>query len=157
MIYTIEYMNIQITGVKDMTDFGARLGGLLVGGVIIELVGDVGAGKTTLAKGIALGLGIDEDVQSPSFTISRVYTGREGLRMAHYDFYRLNDPGIMKAELAEVVADPQTITLIEWAELVGDTLPADRLTIRITPITETERQLDITSGGSRAQWVEKQL
>jgi tRNA threonylcarbamoyladenosine biosynthesis protein TsaE len=150
-------MSIEIHTAEDMTDFGARLGVALLGGEVIELIGDVGAGKTTLAKGIAAGLGVSEDVQSPSFTISRVYDARDELHMAHYDFYRLNDPGIMSDELQETIADDKTVTIIEWSGIVEGVLPADRLTIRIVPSSETDRQLSISAGGAQSEWVREQL
>lgn len=127
-----------------MLAFGELIGAQLGGGVVIELIGDIGAGKTTLTKGIAKGMGVDEDVQSPSFTISRLYEARDGLRLAHYDFYRLHDPGILAAELSEAMSDPQTIVVVEWADVVEQVLPDDRVTIRISSPTETSRQLDIT-------------
>lgn len=150
-------MSIEIHGTKDMADFGARLGAALIGGEVIELIGDVGAGKTTLAKGIAAGLGVSEDVQSPSFTISRVYDARDRLRLAHYDFYRLNDPGIMSDELQETIADGKTITVIEWSGIVEGVLPADRLTIRIVPSSESDRQLSVSAGGVQSEWMMEQL
>lgn len=115
----------------DMKEFGRRLGGALRGGECLELIGDVGAGKTTLVQGVAMGLAIDEDVQSPSFTLSREYDARDGLRLAHYDFYRLHEAGVLSFELAESLADPQTITVVEWGETIGAVLPDDRVTIRI--------------------------
>lgn len=126
-----------------MKELGAKLGARLRGGKVIELVGDVGAGKTTLTKGIAAGLLIDEDVQSPSFTISRVYDAKDGLRLAHYDFYRLAEPGIMKDELTEVVHDPHTITVVEWAGVVDGVLPPDHITITIRAVDESKRELTV--------------
>jgi tRNA threonylcarbamoyladenosine biosynthesis protein TsaE len=116
---------------QDMQAYGRALGSVLRGGEVIELVGDVGAGKTTLVKGMASGLDIDEDVQSPSFTISRSYPARDGLVLDHYDFYRLDKPGVMSYELAESLAEPRTITVIEWAETVAEVLPAGHSTITI--------------------------
>ena len=124
-----------------MRALGEKLGRLLKGGEVIELVGDVGAGKTTFTKGLALGLEIDEDVQSPSFTISRVYDARDGLLLAHYDFYRLNDAGIMANELTETTQDPAAVTVIEWADIVEGVLPEHRLRIEITAPSETSRTL----------------
>lgn len=120
-----------IENLQQMIDFGERLGRVLRGGECLELIGDVGTGKTTLTKGLARGLDIDDDVQSPSFTISRTYPARNGLTLDHYDFYRLNDPGIMRYELAESVDDPRVITVIEWADSVADVLPDQRLTARL--------------------------
>lgn len=140
-------MKQHVTSDMAMRSLGAQIAGGLVGGEIIELVGDVGAGKTTLTKGIADGLGIEETVQSPSFTISRVYDAPNGLRMVHYDFYRLHDAGIMADELRETLHDPTTITIIEWADIVDGVLPADRLTISIISPNETERNVEIKAGG----------
>lgn len=128
--------------------FGARLGALFVGGEVIELVGDVGAGKTTLTKGIAEGMGVDETVQSPSFTISRVYDETaKGLRLAHYDFYRLHDAGIMADELRETAYDPTAVTIIEWADIVAGVLPDDHLTITIVAPTEETRHIELRASG----------
>lgn len=150
-------MFIEVNNESAMKEFGARLGALLRGGETIELVGDVGAGKTTLVKGLAIGLTIDDDVQSPSFTISRVYDARDDLHLAHYDFYRLNDAGIMAAELAETTADDKTTTVIEWAQIVDGVLPADRLTISIVPVSEDGRSVEMRSGGESSARLLEQL
>lgn len=142
-------MTIEVHSEDEMRLFGERLATSLRGGDVIELIGDVGAGKTTLTKGIARGLGVDEDVQSPSFTISRIYDARDNLKVAHYDFYRLNDAGIMADELSETITDPQTITIIEWADVVGGVLPENRITVDITSPTETLRNLTITGTPDR--------
>ncbi|MDB5162136.1 MAG: hypothetical protein JWM52_644 [Candidatus Saccharibacteria bacterium] len=140
----IRSMIIEVGSIDAMLKFGEKLGRLLRGGTIIELVGDVGAGKTTFTKGLALGLDVKDDVQSPSFTISRVYEARDGLELAHYDFYRLSDAGIMKDELAETMQSPMTITAIEWADIVEGILPEDRITIQFVSPTEETRTLTIT-------------
>ena len=136
---------------------GAKLGRLLKGGECIELVGDVGAGKTTLVKGVAQGLEIDETVQSPSFTISRVYDTPRELRLAHYDFYRLHDAGIMADELREAAADAQTITIIEWADIVSGVLPDDHLTITIQATGESDRKLTLEGHGPLSRNLLEQL
>jgi tRNA threonylcarbamoyladenosine biosynthesis protein TsaE len=128
----------------EMKALGARLGALLRGGESIELSGDVGAGKTTFVKGLAVGLAIDEDVQSPSFTVSRVYDARDGLQLAHYDFYRLQDAGIMANELDEVIRDDSVVTVVEWADIVEGVLPAERLRVQFTSPSEGDRTLEFT-------------
>lgn len=140
-------MMIEVTSEDAMKAFGVRLGGLLAGGEVLELVGDVGAGKTTLTKGIAAGMGVSEDVQSPSFTISRVYDGRDDMQLAHYDFYRLGDAGIMADELHETIHNPRTTTVIEWAGIVSGVLPADHVTLSITSPGETVRLIELAAGG----------
>ena len=137
-------MIIEVGSENETRALGEKLGALLRGGETIELVGDVGAGKTTFVKGLALGLGIDEDVQSPSFTISRLYDARDNLRLAHYDFYRLTNAGIMADELTETTQDSATVTVIEWADIVEGVLPTSRLSIVFTTPTETSRILSIT-------------
>lgn len=136
-------MIIEVTSEQATKELGESIGKQMKGGEVFELIGDVGAGKTTFVKGIAKGLGVDDEVQSPSFTISRVYDGRDGLQLVHYDFYRLSDPGIMANEVAEMVADPKTITIIEWAAIVEGVLPHSHYSITITAPTETTRAFDL--------------
>lgn len=136
-----------INSEAEMQLLGERLGKKLRGGELIELIGDVGAGKTTLVRGVARGMGIDETVQSPSFTINRVYEAPNGSRLVHYDFYRLNDPGIMAAELSESLADPETVVVIEWADAVDAVLPEDRLTVRIAAPSPDSRQVELAATG----------
>lgn len=123
----------EVESTEAMIALGAAVGSRCLGGDVIELVGDIGAGKTTFTKGLARTLGIDEDVQSPTFTISRTYDTGSGGRLVHYDFYRLSDPGILKSELSESVNDPDAITVIEWANIVDDVLPNH--TIRVSIVT----------------------
>ena len=101
------------------------------GAIVIELVGDVGVGKTTLTRGLAEGLGVKEAVTSPSFTISKAYALPQGGRLVHYDFYRIGEPGLMAEDLAENLADSQNVVVVEWGESVGDLLPEDRVMIRL--------------------------
>lgn len=130
---------IQINSEETMREFGERIGRAVHGGEVIELVGDVGAGKTTFVRGLAAGMGIAETVQSPSFTINRVYTAPDKRFLAHYDFYRLNDPGIMANELAEAMHDDKTVVVIEWADAVTDVLPSDRITLTIATNADDTR------------------
>ena len=132
-----------------MKQLGEAIGRLVSGGEVLELVGDIGAGKTTLTKGIARALGINEPVQSPTFTISRVYDSPKGLRLAHYDFYRLSEAGIMGDEIREAM-DDDSVVVVEWAGAVDDDLPKDRLVVKITTISEEERLVEFHSGGKKS-------
>jgi len=136
-------MIIEVKNETETKALGEKLGTVLKGGEVLQLVGDVGAGKTTFVKGLARGLSIDEDVQSPSFTISRVYDARDELQLVHYDFYRLQDPGIMATELAETVSDTHTVTVIEWADSVAAILPPNHLTLSFVPSSEATRTITI--------------
>ena len=144
-------MELSITSADAMKQLGRKIGMLVRGGEVIELVGDIGAGKTTFTKGLAAALGIEDDVQSPTFTISRVYDSPRGIRLAHYDFYRLNEPGIMRAELNEAVRDQATVTVIEWAEAVADVLPADCLRMTMTATDEEIRNVVLLAGGEKSR------
>lgn len=150
-------MKVKTPDLEGTVSFGRQLGSALRGGEIIELIGDVGAGKTVLTKGIAKGLDIDEDVQSPTFTLNRIYETPDGRRLSHYDFYRLHDAGILRAELEETIHDPETITVIEWADIVESVLPDDRLTIRIAAETEQSRLLTVDAGGPKSRDVLERL
>ena len=150
-------MKILINTEVEMNDFGMRLGAALRGGETFELVGDVGAGKTTLTKAIAKGLGVTSPVQSPTFTISNRYEARDGLTLAHYDFYRLQDAGIMQDELVEVVDDPTAITVVEWGDIVTDGLPSDRTTISILPLSDIARELSVTARTGQVERICKEL
>lgn len=134
-----------------MRELGQRIGAATQGGEVLELIGDVGAGKTTFTKGLALGMHIVEPVQSPTFTISRMYDTAHGLRLAHYDFYRLSEAGIMSDELHETLHEPTTVTVVEWAGIVQGVLPDDHVQMKIIATSETERRCEITAYGLRSR------
>lgn len=138
-------MIIEVHSKEETQALAEKLGAQLVGGEVFELIGDVGAGKTTFVKGLAKGLNIDDDVQSPSFTISRTYDARDGLQLFHYDFYRLQDPGIMANELQEVVNDPTVITVIEWADIVEGVLPKKHISFTFEAPSDTSRRITINN------------
>lgn len=120
-----------------------RIGRKLRGGEVIELISDVGGGKTTFVRGLARGMGSKDVVRSPSFTIGNQYkAGR--LTLHHFDFYRLQEPGIMERELAEALQDPKAVVVIEWGGIAEAVLPPGRLSIRIKPTGETSRRFSFS-------------
>lgn len=133
-----------LKGESATLNFAEQIGRNLKGGEVIELAGDLGAGKTTFVRGIAGGAGSVDHVTSPSFTIRNDYSTKER-SIAHFDFYRLADPGIAKDMLAEEVIDPETTVIVEWAGVVDDILPEDRVEIAISTTAENERQFKIDS------------
>lgn len=116
---------MKIASEAAMLDFGQNFAQNLELPAVIELVGDVGVGKTTFARGLAQGLGVTEPVTSPSFTISKRYAFPSG-ELVHYDFYRLDDPGIMRDELAETLSEPNTVVVVEWGGDVAELLPTHK-------------------------------
>lgn len=148
-------MEIEIPNEAAMERFGSTLAEVILFPSVIELIGDVGAGKTTLTRALARGLGVTGPVQSPTFTISNRYDLPGGRILAHYDFYRLGEPGIMSDELDETIRDAKTLTVIEWGDIVADVLPDDRLTIEVVSPTETSRRLRLVGHGAAQEIVER--
>jgi tRNA threonylcarbamoyladenosine biosynthesis protein TsaE len=120
-----------------------EIGRRLRGGEMIELVGDLGSGKTAFVRGLARGMGSADAVRSPSFALSNQYRAGK-LTLHHFDFYRLDEPGIMARELAEVLEDPRAVVVVEWGGIAEAVLPPGRLTIRIRPTSETSRQFQFS-------------
>ena len=115
-----------------------QVGSRLRGGEVIVLTSDLGGGKTSFVRGLAAGMASHDLVHSPSFTLSNQYKAGD-LTLCHFDFYRLNDPGIMRNELAEVLKDSQAVVAVEWADIVADVLPTDHVLVRIQPTGDTSR------------------
>ena len=120
-----------------------KIGKRLRGGETIELVSDLGGGKTTFVRGLARGAGSSGKVASPTFTISKVYD-TDKFQIHHFDFYRLPEPGIVADELAELVHDPKVVIVVEWGDSVQHALPEERLTIRLRQTPEGSRRLDFS-------------
>jgi len=123
---------------------GSTVGAKLRGGEIFEFVSDLGGGKTTFVRGLAEGFGSNDPVASPSFTISYVYGRPDGKELHHFDFYRLEDPGIVASELAEVEGDENVVVAVEWGELVHNVLPDERILVSIANSSETDRVITFT-------------
>lgn len=135
-------LEISSTGSNDTERIGEALGKSLKGGEVIELVSDLGGGKTTLVRGIAKGAGSLDTVASPSFTIKREYYARD-LTIHHFDFYRLKEPGLIQHDLAEALENPNDIVVIEWADIVQGVLPKDRVTIQSKVTSPDGRKLSV--------------
>lgn len=121
-----------------------RIGALLRGGEIIELRSDLGGGKTTITRGIASGAGSKDEVSSPSFTIINTYNTPR-FTLQHYDFYRLSEAGIMAEELNESMADPSTVVIVEWGDIVHDLLHKKSIIIKIENFGDDERLISVTA------------
>ena len=130
---------MKIASEKEMLDLGKQFAKKCP--KVIELIGDVGAGKTTFTRGLAAGLGITEPITSPSFTISKSYALKNGGRLIHYDFYRLPDPGLMLDDLQENLQDPNNINIVEWGESITDILPENRTKITIKYTNDDSREV----------------
>lgn len=143
--------SIEVVGAGRMAELGARLGKAVQAGDVIALVGDLGAGKTVLAQGLARGLGVPEDVPitSPTFTLINIYEhGR--LVLHHVDLYRLE----RAAELEHVglwdLYRGDGIVVVEWFDRFPDVAPREWLELRIArdPAREDVRQVQIIPHGA---------
>jgi tRNA threonylcarbamoyladenosine biosynthesis protein TsaE len=122
-----------------------RLSELLSKSDVVTLEGDLGAGKTTFTKGLASGLGIKRNVNSPTFTIIKEYKGGR-LPLYHMDVYRLEDAD---EDLGfDEYFHGDGITVVEWAHLIEDQLPCERLDIQILYVNDSTRKIMMTPYGS---------
>jgi tRNA threonylcarbamoyladenosine biosynthesis protein TsaE len=142
----IDVASVTTRSVDDTRDLGAALASVARPGDVVVLAGDLGTGKTALAQGFARGLGVEEQVTSPTFTLVRDYHGR--LRLHHLDVYRLDH--LQEAEdlgLAELV-DDGGVTLVEWGDVIAPALPAEHLEVRLAHgEREDDRSLRLRASG----------
>jgi len=141
----VEY-TIKTGSPEETFRLGQIIGKKLSGGTIVCLMGELGAGKTVLAKGLGQGLGIKEEITSPTFTLIQEYRPEENnLTFVHMDLYRLQYP-----EEAEVIGvtdyfRDDCICLIEWPEIINGLLPEDRIEISIGGSGDLSRTIRIRS------------
>ena len=133
---------------EDTQALGERFGKALRAGDVVALVGDLGAGKTVLAKGIVVGLGGREEATSPSFTLVNVY--ESPLPVYHLDFYRLEREEDVESLGFRDLLDGVGVVLVEWADRVPSCLPADRLEVSIRRIDDRRRALRVRALGPSA-------
>lgn len=131
---------------------GRALARGLAGGMVVTLSGDLGAGKTTFARGVLRGLGWTGPVKSPSYTLLEHYP-LSSIYLYHFDFYRFADPQEWETVGAAEGFTPRTVALVEWPERVAGHLPAADLAVRLAPSTGGDgRTLELvatTTAGER--------
>ena len=129
---------------EETISLGRELGRQLPRHCVVLLIGNLGAGKTTLAKGILSGMGLAEhdEVTSPTFTLIHEYE-RAGRRAYHIDLYRL-DRAVQIATLGlDEIFDREAVVLIEWGERFPELMPAERMEIRLEPSDEDSRRIEV--------------
>ena len=127
---------------------GQEIAACLVPGNILALVGPLGAGKTQLVKGIALGLGVPDSrfVNSPTFVLVNEYAGR--IPIHHLDAYRLNSTAELEALGFEELCAGEAVVLVEWADRVEGAIPADALWIDLAVVSDNERLLTLRTASA---------
>jgi tRNA threonylcarbamoyladenosine biosynthesis protein TsaE len=134
---------------QESARLGWQLAQVLPPGALLALHGDLGAGKTALTQGLAVGLGITAPVTSPTFTLVNRYAAPSGVELVHIDVYRLGEEveGALREAttfgLEEILAETQSILVIEWAERVATLLPADHLQLWLSYHTGQEQTREI--------------
>lgn len=150
-------MEFEVNSIYETTNLGNALGKLLNPGDIVCLTGDLGTGKTHITKGIAKGLGINENITSPTFTIVNEYdSGR--IKLYHFDVYRVSDPDEIYAIGLDDYIFGNGVSIIEWANYIEEILPKDYLHIYIQKdLTKGEnyRKIIITPYGEKYNYVKE--
>ena len=144
---------VRTTSAAETIALGERLGRVAEPGDLVCLWGDLGAGKTQVAKGIARGLDIDATVNSPTFILMNEYAGR--LPLFHVDLYRLADAA--DALAGGVIDDRQIdgVTVVEWPDRMGDVLPEGRVDVVIDGSGDEPREIEVVTTDPRlGRWVE---
>jgi tRNA threonylcarbamoyladenosine biosynthesis protein TsaE len=147
---TEQKFNFNSKSLDQSLALGAKLSKLIKPPLLIEMVGDLGGGKTALVKAIARGLGIEQTVTSPTFNIHRGYASPDGIKLEHFDLYRLNDDEIVANELKDCLNDKKTIVCTEWANHFSGYLAEDRLVIESYYVSENERRYNFKSTGPKS-------
>lgn len=142
---------------KETIKFGKKLGGFLKKGDIIALCGELGSGKTVLAKGIAEGLGVKKpnSVNSPSFVIIKEYIGKRP--MYHFDIYRLNNISELFTVDYNRYFYGDGVCVIEWADKIIQLLPKDFLRIDLSIAGENKRKITVVPHGERYKTLPEKL
>ena len=143
-------MNVISRSPEETFFIGTMIGERLHVGDIVALIGDLGAGKTCLTKGIAVGLGVSEQyhITSPTFTLINEYQGRH--KLYHLDLYRLTGLRDMEDMGFEEYLFGEGVTVIEWAEKIMDVLPDETIFISFTYLGENQRSM-LISGTSESR------
>ncbi len=141
---------------SDTIHLGMKLAGQLKKGDIIGLSGDLGSGKTTLAKGMAKALKVNQHaVNSPTFVLLNVYEGK--LPLFHFDLYRLDKPQDILGIGYEDYFYGEGVSVIEWAQKLGPLLPKDYLAVHLVFLNEGARLIQFVPYGKRAKDILKSL
>jgi tRNA threonylcarbamoyladenosine biosynthesis protein TsaE len=136
---------------------GRLLGEILPPGSFVALVGSLGAGKTLLTKGLARGLGVEDDreVTSPSFVLVNEYRGR--IPVYHLDLYRLDSYAEVEGIGWDEFVSGPGVTLVEWADKVAEELPEERIEIQLQWVGEEKRKIGFSGKGGRGQTLVEEL
>lgn len=127
---------------EDTIKLGEKIGSLLKSGDVIAYSGGLGAGKTTITRGISIGLGLGDEVISPTFSLVNEYTGNN-TRLYHFDMYRITSPDDLETTGFYDYLEDGGILAIEWSENIESELPENTIRINIDRIDDNTRKITI--------------
>lgn len=135
-------MTVTTYSPEETIAFAQKVGGLLRGGDVIAYRGGLGAGKTTFTRGLSLGLGLGDDVTSPTFALVNEYRG-ENISLIHFDMYRINGGADLETTGFYDYMDEDTVIAVEWSENIADALPKDCIYIDIKRVDDNTRAITL--------------
>lgn len=135
-------ITVTTSSAEETIAFAEKIGAMLKGGDIIAYKGGLGAGKTTFTRGLAIGMGLPDEVSSPTFALVNEYRGK-ALTLYHFDMYRImNEEALETTGFYDYLSDDCVIA-VEWSENIADCLPKNIITVAIENIGEEERRIEV--------------
>lgn len=149
-------IHYRCNSVDETIDLGKNLASLMQANDCVVLSGDLGAGKTQFAKGVAAGLGVDDEITSPTFNILLEHVGDE-LPLLHFDVYRLDE----EEDLEDIdffgLLESGGISLVEWGDKFAQAMPDERVDINIYVEDDESRKIQLEGIGPRGEQLEEEL
>ena len=146
-------LEVRTSSAEETREVGEAIAALLRARDAVVLTGDLGAGKTTFVQGVARGLGIEEQVSSPTFTLVKEYSGI--LDVAHVDVYRLERVQDVVDLGLEELGGGDDVLLVEWGDTIEELLPDDRLRVTLTTSMPDDDRRSIAIAATGRLWAER--
>jgi len=129
---------------EETIEFAKKIGSLLKAGDIVAYIGGLGAGKTTFTRGLAVGMGLADEVTSPTFALVNEYRGK--INLYHFDMYRILSSDDLETTGFYDYMNGENVLAVEWSENISDALPDNTIYIKINRIDENSREIEIDGG-----------
>ncbi len=145
----VRLMKIITHSPEETVDAGVKLGKMLSAGDVIAFKGGLGAGKTTFTRGIAVGLGLGDNVTSPTFALVNEYIGKK-ISLYHFDMYRIETSDDLESTGFYDYPFEDNVVAVEWSENIADALPENTIYISINTIDDDTREITVENGDKYA-------
>ncbi|MCD7742105.1 MAG: tRNA (adenosine(37)-N6)-threonylcarbamoyltransferase complex ATPase subunit type 1 TsaE [Ruminococcus sp.] len=137
-------MKIITRSANETIELGKKIGSRLKGGEVLAYTGGLGAGKTTMTRGISLGMGLGDEVTSPTFALVNEYHADTPLSLYHFDMYRITSSADLETTGFYDYMDDNSVICVEWSENISDELPIDTIYIDIKRVDDDCREITLT-------------